>query len=73
MKAFRCCLNGYLTKECANCPDWCDGSDPERGIGCGTHRPIAECEAFNKMLEEDRARMRRTRMYIKKMKRRYGK
>ena len=73
MKAFRCCLNGYLTKECANCPDWCDGSDPKRGIGCGTHRPIAECEAFSKMVNEEYKKWKKTQRYIKRMKRRYGK
>lgn len=47
------CFDGYLTDGCAECPDWCDGSDPTRGIGCGTCMPIMWCPHFAKMVEED--------------------
>lgn len=47
------CFDGYLTPECANCPDWADGSDPKRGIGCACNFPIGLCQAFAKTMEED--------------------
>lgn len=53
MSGYRCCLDGYLTPECANCPDWADGSDPDKGIGCATTTPIMWCPHFAKMVEED--------------------
>lgn len=49
----RSCFDGYLTPACATCPDWCDGSDPERGFGCGCHFPIAWCDAFSQMTRLD--------------------
>lgn len=47
------CFDGYLTSECKNCEFWCDGSDPNKGIGCGTPYPIDHCEYFNKMSKEE--------------------
>lgn len=47
------CLDGYLTPACKNCPDWCDGSDATKGIGCGTHYPIDLCPHFKKMYDEE--------------------
>ena len=44
------CFDGYLTKECANCPDWADGTD-ERGFGCATRYPIMWCPAVKRMFE----------------------
>lgn len=49
------CLDGYLTPECKNCPDWADGTD-NRGIGCATHHPIMWCPAFAKMYEEEESK-----------------
>ena len=49
----RNCFDGYLTPACATCLDWCDGSDPERGLGCGCHFPIAWCDAFSQMTRLD--------------------
>lgn len=40
------CFDGYLVPECATCPDWADGSDPEKGLGCATCGPISECPYF---------------------------
>lgn len=51
----RSCFDGYLTPECANCPDWADGTD-ERGFGCATTVPIMWCPAFARMVEEDEKR-----------------
>lgn len=47
------CFDGYLTPACKNCPDWCDGSDATKGIGCGTHYPIDLCPHFKKMYDEE--------------------
>lgn len=45
------CLDGYLTPECATCPDWSDGVDG-KPIGCNTSMPIMWCKAFAKMFNE---------------------
>lgn len=50
-------LDGYLTGGCKNCPDWLDGSDPNKGYGCGTHYPIDWCPHFAKMMAEDNKRL----------------
>lgn len=34
------CLEGYLTSGCETCPEWSDGSEPGRGIGCAAYFPI---------------------------------
>lgn len=53
-------LNGeYLTKECSKCPFWLDGTDIEKGYGCGCPFPIDRCEAFSKMREEENERLKR--------------
>lgn len=46
-------FDGYLTPECAKCEDWLDGSDPEKGYGCGCHHPIDLCPHFSKMKKEE--------------------
>lgn len=46
------CLDGYLTDGCKTCPDWNDGSDRTKGIGCCSHFPIMWCKHFSKMVEE---------------------
>ncbi len=51
--AYANCLEGYLTPECASCPYWADGSDPNRGIGCACNFPIMECKAFAEMWEKE--------------------
>ena len=53
----RSCFDGYLTPECANCPDWMDGTPNENGewsIGCGSRWPLDMCPAFRKMSEEEK-------------------
>ena len=50
------CFEGYLTKGCKSCPDWCDGSDGS--IGCGSKYPIDWCPYFASMWEEDVARQK---------------
>ena len=50
---YKSCLDGYLTGGCATCPDWVDGSDPSRGIGCACHFPIYLCGHFSKMMREE--------------------
>lgn len=52
----RSIFDGYLTDGCKNCPDWLDGSDPNKGYGCGTHYPIDWCPHFAKLMEEDNKR-----------------
>ena len=47
------CFDGYLTDECANCPDWKDGSDDDGIFGCTTKLPIMLCPYFKKMYEEE--------------------
>lgn len=42
------CFHGYLTEACAICPDWSDGSDPQRGVGCVTPYPIDHCSFFRR-------------------------
>lgn len=46
------CFDGYLTPECAQCPDWSDGVDG-RPLGCNTSMPIMWCKSFEKMFSED--------------------
>lgn len=47
------CLEGYLTPACASCPDWADGTNPKRGVGCACHFPIMQCPHFRKACEEE--------------------
>lgn len=47
------CLDGYLTDECASCPDWKDGTKEGEWIGCGTHMPIMMCPYFAQMVEKE--------------------
>ena len=47
------CFDRYLTSECKNCEFWCDGSDPNKGIGCGTPYPIDHCEYFDRMCKKE--------------------
>ena len=56
MKTSRNCTKGYLTKECANCDLWGDGTQKEFGyaVGCCTKYPIDWCEHFKKMMQEDK-------------------
>lgn len=51
------CLNGYLTKECANCPYWYNGADKDGNfaVGCGTPFPIDHCSAFHEMYEQEQS------------------
>lgn len=46
-------INGALTPKCNDCPFWCDGSDIEKGWGCGLPAPISWCEAFQEALKEE--------------------
>ena len=48
------CFDGYLTDECANCPDWKNGNEDGYGLGCYTKYPIMLCPYFKKMFEEER-------------------
>lgn len=62
------CFDGYLTKGCATCPDWADGTDG-RGIGCACHFPIGECPHFAEMMKNDekaeyKALVERLRKYV---------
>lgn len=54
----RSIFDGYLTPACATCPDWEDGTDPNKGFGCGTHYPISWCPHFAKMEKEEAEKMR---------------
>lgn len=47
------CLEGYLTPACASCPDWADGTNPNRGVGCASHFPIMDCPHFRNACEEE--------------------
>lgn len=51
MPSYASCLDGYLTKACARCEYWEDGSDPNGSIGCGCPFPIMQCGAFAEMSE----------------------
>lgn len=51
------CLDGYLTPDCATCPDWRDGTKGT-AIGCATRVPIDWCPSFKKVYEEDQKRER---------------
>ena len=42
------CFHGYLTEACSICPDWSDGADPQRGLGCCTPYPIDHCAFFRR-------------------------
>ena len=46
----RSCLDGYLTPECAKCPDW---KNTPTECGCGIRAPIMECPHFAKMYTEE--------------------
>ena len=48
------CFDGYLTPECAKCPDWHDGTGDS--IGCATTQPIMLCPYFKKMFLADEAK-----------------
>ena len=47
------CFDGYLTDECAKCPDWRNGDEYGDGVGCATTLPIMLCPYFKKMWEKE--------------------
>lgn len=55
------CLDGYLTIACSICPDWADGTEPEKGFGCATSRPIMDCPFFRKMFEDEEEEERKSK------------
>ena len=59
----RNCLVEYLTPACATCPEWLDGANGN-GIGCGTHRPIMECNAFREMWEAENQTLEKKMMNL---------
>ena len=46
------CFDGYLTSDCADCPDWSDG-EYMGIIGCTASFPIMLCPYFKEMYEQE--------------------